>query len=65
MKSGRMSREIAAIRAFMEKWKQVEPAVNSAFVMQHIHGMPYTGPTLADEIKEFEAILSASDDAGK
>lgn len=39
-----------AIRAFVDKWDIVKPAIDGAFTIAHIHGMPYRGPSIADEL---------------
>lgn len=51
---------LAACEAFMAKWAEVEPAINSAFTMSFIHGGRYNGPTLVPELRQMrEAIQRA------
>lgn len=45
----------ALLRAFLVKWDQVEPAIINAFLLQQIHGMPYSGPTIAAEWEQMRA----------
>lgn len=52
---------LAALKAFAVKWEQVLPAIKNAFVLQHVHGMDYNGPTLADEINQMAAALAAAE----
>ena len=47
----------ALLRAFLVKWEQVEPAITNAFLLQQIHGMPYSGPTIAAELEQIRAVL--------
>lgn len=46
-----------AVMSFMEKWEQVQPAIDSAFTMSYVHGGRYTGPTIAPELERFNALL--------
>jgi hypothetical protein len=46
------------LEMFMEKWPTVENAVNGALMFQHIHGMPYNGPTLEAELTAMRAALA-------
>jgi hypothetical protein len=46
------------IEMFMEKWPTIENAVNGALMFQHIHGMPYNGPTLEAELTAMRAALA-------
>ncbi len=39
-----------AITAFLVKWDEVHPSIDSAFLIASIHGCPYGGPTLQPEL---------------
>lgn len=52
---------IEAIRAFMEKWPEVERIVNGYISLHFARTqVQYSGPSLAPELDRFRAILSAS-----
>ncbi len=51
----------AAMKAFFLKWEAVLPAIVSAFHMQQVHGMPYHGPTLADELEQMRAAMNQAE----
>ena len=48
---------VEAVAGFLAKWAHVKPAIDSAFVLQSVHGMDYRGPTIVDELQALEAAL--------
>ncbi len=34
------------IKTFLKNWEEVEPHINGAFLMGHVHGNEYKGPVL-------------------
>ena len=48
---------LAALKGFLAQWAIVEPLINSAFVMQHVHGVTYTGPSLGRELDAMRAAV--------
>lgn len=58
----------AAIRAFLAKWDGpdgAEKAINGMCSIGAVHGMPYAGPTLADELAALRAALPAAPTAAE
>lgn len=53
----------AVVEAFLAKWEQVKPAIDGAFVMGHVHGARYTGPTIGEEIEAMRRALPADPSA--
>lgn len=49
----------AVVEAFLAKLEQVKPAIDGAFVMGHVHGARYTGPTIGEEIEAMRRALPA------
>ncbi len=49
---------LEALEALVSKLKLILPAIDGALVMESIHGRPYTGPNLADELKQAEAAIA-------
>lgn len=50
------------LRDLVDKLDEVEPAITNAFLLEHIHGRPYNGPTYAAELKAARTLLEDSDD---
>ncbi len=61
-KVAEQEREIARVRqvihAFIVKYDVLEPAIDNAFFMQHIHGMPYKGDTWTEELKALRSMAA-------
>lgn len=57
LQARRADRAEKAINAFLKKWESVEPAISNAFILNNTRGMPYSGPTLEDELAEFNRIV--------
>lgn len=51
------ARIVRAAEAVNTKWPAVRKATESVFVMGHIHGAKYSGPTIGAEMNELEAAL--------
>jgi len=47
----------SAIVAFLERWDEVSPGIDAAFVMAHIHGQRYSGPTLEAELDTLRRLV--------
>lgn len=47
----------AAIVAFLQRWDEVRPAIDGAFIVAQIHGPRYTGPTLEEELRMLRELV--------
>ena len=55
-----------AIRKFLDKWALVEPHINAQFALSFARsGQQYNGPSLAEELSQLHAVLTAVDAKGK
>jgi hypothetical protein len=52
-----------AAKALVDKLDLCIPAINGQFVIAHIHGMDYKGPTFGVELEVLRAVLAAESDA--
>ncbi len=48
-----------AVESFLELWPEVEKHVNSAIVMETLHGRPYRGPSLQAELDAMRTAVAA------
>ena len=46
-----------AVRAYLKKYDELKPAMDGAFTVQAIHGMPYSGPTWEQEIDRLRQLI--------
>ena len=51
----------SALDALVKKLDLVLPACDNAFVFMAIHGMPYDGPTIEQELKDAKEALRKAD----
>lgn len=58
----REKRMRAAAQAFIDKYAECEPAVNSAFAFQQNHGVTYHGPNYGKELTALRAALQEKKD---
>lgn len=49
----------AAVQTFLAIWPAAEKAINGACAIAGIHGVPYTGPTLNEELTAMREAVSA------
>ncbi len=42
----KLSETRKVVKAFLKNWEEVEPHINGAFLMGHVHGNEYKGPVL-------------------
>ena len=58
-------REVAALKlaivAFVAKYDALEPALNNAFLMEKVHGRPYTGDNWSAEIAELRRLAALAE----
>jgi hypothetical protein len=52
---------LEAARAFLQKWEVVLPHINSMFLMGHIHGANYSGPTVEAELEQMKAAIAKAE----
>lgn len=52
---------LAAAKAFLAQWKVVAPHINSAFVLQFVHGAQYDGPTIGREVDALTAAVEKAE----
>ena len=60
---------VDAVRIFLKQWAIMKPVLDGHAVLAHVHGMPYTGPTIGNEIERLiqahAALLASAQDGEK
>lgn len=52
---------VSALKRFLEAWPAAEKAINGVCAIAHVHGCPYTGPSLVPELEAMREALKLAE----